>query len=580
MKKLGITQYVQMLTLTPLLIMATGMGTYFLLSRFADLDDNLQDRGRLIARQLASSSEYGVFAHNRAFLQNIVQGVLEQPDVRGVMIFDSSGNNLIEAGSLSSEHDDVAAENLPFLEPANRASVTKASEVEAMVSLQHPSYSRGDNLWIYQPIYPEQVSLDETSSAPVSPQIGSVILEMSWARTTHVKSRMAWITIGSAAAFLMITYLLVYLASRNIIFPIRKLSQSVRLIGGGQLDTRADTALPITELETLAVGVNDMAAKLEQENAILHQRMEDAVRLAAIAFESHEGMLITDPACMIIKVNDAFTRVTGYTEKDAIGNTPHMLASGHHDAAFYSAMWDTINSTGLWQGEIWNRRKSGEVYPAWVNITAIERDGKDIAYYVGTYTDITTRKAAENEIKQLAFNDALTKLPNRRMLVDLLNKAMTVSKRSRRYGALMFIDLDNFKPLNDQYGHESGDALLVEVARRLTISVREVDTVARFGGDEFVVMLNELDEDIAASMTQAGVVAEKIRVVLSERYVLKVVRDGSVHGTVEHHCTSSIGIDMFLGSETSAEEILKRADLAMYHAKRSGRNRYRFYEAT
>ncbi|MGC2164409.1 MAG: diguanylate cyclase [Gallionella sp.] len=388
--------------------------------------------------------------------------------------------------------------------------MTKASEVEAMVNLQHPSHSHGDNLWIYQPIYPEQVPLDEHDVTPVSYQIGAVILEMSWVRTANMKARMAWITIGSSAAFLMTTYLLVYLASRNIIFPIRRLSHTVRSIGGGQLETRADTALHIAELETLAGGINDMAAKLREENAILHRRMEDAVRIAAVAFESHEGMLIADPANVIIKVNDAFTRISGYTEAEVVGNTPGMLSSGHHDASFYSAMWETINSTGLWQGEIWNRRKSGEVYPAWVNITAIEREGDEIAYYVGTYTDITTRKAAENEIKQLAFNDALTLLPNRRKLIDLLSKAMAISRRSHRYGALMFIDLDNFKPLNDQYGHESGDSLLIEVANRLTMSVREVDTVARFGGDEFVVMLTELDEDIAASKTQAGIVAEKL----------------------------------------------------------------------
>lgn len=578
MKKLGIRQYVQLVTLTPLLIMATGLGTYFLWSRFADLDDNLQDRGNLVARQLASSSEYGVFSHNRAFLKNIVQGVLEQPDVRGVMIFDSAGTILIEAGSFSNEREDDNHTKLSFFEQRNRVAITKASEVEAMVSLQHPSHSHGDNLWIYQPIYPEQVPLDEHDLTPVSRQIGAVILEMSWARTENVKWRMAWITIGSSATFLMITYLLVYLASRNIIFPIRKLSHSVRLIGRGQLETRADTALKISELETLATGINDMAAKLQEENAILHQRMEDAVRIAAVAFESHEGMLITDPANMIIKVNNAFTRITGYTEAEAVGKTPHMLASGHHDAGFYGAMWETINGTGLWQGEIWNRRKSGEVYPAWVNITAIERGVNEIAYYVGTYTDITTRKAAENEIKQLAFNDSLTQLPNRRKLIDLLNKAMAVSRRSHRYGALMFIDLDNFKPLNDQYGHESGDSLLIEVANRLTMSVREVDTVARFGGDEFIVMLTELDEDIAASMTQAGIVAEKIRVVLAERYILELRRDGAANGSIEHRCTSSIGIEMFIGNESSAEDILKKADLAMYHAKRSGRNRYRFFE--
>jgi diguanylate cyclase (GGDEF)-like protein/PAS domain S-box-containing protein len=334
----------------------------------------------------------------------------------------------------------------------------------------------------------------------------------------------------------------------------------------------------VSELGAMAVGINDMAAQLQHENAVLRQREQEATRIAAIAFESHEGMMVTDADGVIIRVNDAFTRITGYTSEDAVGQTPRLLKSDIHNDDYYAAMWDRISCTGAWQGEIWNRRKNGEIFPAWAAITAVENEDGDVAYYVATYTDITLRKAAEHEINNLAYYDTLTHLPNRRMFVDRFSKVRAASKRSGRYGALMFIDLDNFKPLNDKYGHAAGDLLLVEVARRLVGCVREADTVARFGGDEFVVMLSELDTDKAESAVQAGVIAEKIRDTLSGAYTLTIQTGGHAIYTVEHRCTSSIGVVLFSGHETSEEELIRHADGAMYHAKEGGRNTIRFHE--
>ena len=193
--------------------------------------------------------------------------------------------------------------------------------------------------------------------------------------------------------------------------------------------------------------------------------------------------------------------------------------------------------------------------------------------------DITERKQAEDKILDLAFHDPLTRLPNRRLLSDRLEKTMAVSKRSGLYSVLMFLDLDNFKPINDAHGHAAGDLLLVEAARRISSCVREVDTIARYGGDEFMVMLGELDADKAESVTQAGIVAEKIRTVLSEPYFISVHHEGNAEVTIEHHCTSSIGIALFVNHEGSAEDIIKWADMAMYQAKEAGRNQIRFYEA-
>ncbi|MBI5439139.1 MAG: diguanylate cyclase [Nitrosomonadales bacterium] len=202
----------------------------------------------------------------------------------------------------------------------------------------------------------------------------------------------------------------------------------------------------------------------------------------------------------------------------------------------------------------------------------------EVTHYVATLHDITERKKAEEEISNLAFYDTLTQLPNRRMLNDRLCQTMAASKRSGCYGALMFLDLDNFKPLNDTHGHGAGDLLLIEAAHRIAGCVRETDTVARFGGDEFVVMLGELDVDKAESTTHASIVAEKIRTALSEPYLLAFRHEGEAEKTVEHRCAASIGVVLFIGHETGAEDIVKWADMAMYRAKEGGRNRVRFFE--
>lgn len=208
----------------------------------------------------------------------------------------------------------------------------------------------------------------------------------------------------------------------------------------------------------------------------------------------------------------------------------------------------------------------------------LDAEGKP-SYILGTGQDITVRKAVENEINNLAFYDSLTQLPNRRLLNDRLEKAMSASKRSGLYGALLFLDMDNFKPLNDMHGHGAGDLLLMEVAKRLTSCVRDVDTVARFGGDEFVIVLSELAMEKAKSSKEVLIVAEKICANLNEPYVLKVPHKGKAETTVKHHCTSSIGVALFISHEANAEDILKWADLAMYQAKESGRNQVRLYDS-
>jgi diguanylate cyclase (GGDEF)-like protein/PAS domain S-box-containing protein len=310
---------------------------------------------------------------------------------------------------------------------------------------------------------------------------------------------------------------------------------------------------------------------------ITGQKMAELeLRIAAITFESHEGILVTDANKTIQRVNHAFTQVTGYSAEEVIGKTPAILKSGRQDADFYDNMWQTIQQEDFWQGEIWNRRKNGEIYPEWLIITAIKDSQGQISNYVATFSDITERKEAEECIRNLAFYDPLTKLPNRRLLQDRLNQALATSQRNRRHGAIMFLDLDRFKLLNDTYGHSMGDQLLLAVAERLQGCVRASDTVARLGGDEFVVLLGSLDEYTSEAVAQARKVAEKIRTALAKPYHLPTHDGGGTDSvgqqSITYHSSTSIGVVMFLGHTHSVEELMKRADLTMYEAKHAGRD--------
>ena len=298
------------------------------------------------------------------------------------------------------------------------------------------------------------------------------------------------------------------------------------------------------------------------------KQAEHQLRIAATVFESQEGMMVTDANQIILRVNKAFTRITGYTAMDALGKKPRMLKSGRHDQAFYEAIWANLHKTGNWEGEIWNRRKNGEIYPEYLAIAAVKNPNGVVTHFVGTLTDITLRKASEEEIERLAFYDPLTQLPNRRLLQERLKSALASSHRSGQKGALLFIDLDNFKALNDTLGHDMGDLLLQQVAARLNACVRENDTVARLGGDEFVIMLEDLSELTYGSLNQSETIGQKILAAVNLPFKL---------GTQEYLSTSSIGIALFDGHEHS-DELLKRADIAMYQAKNSGRNALRFFD--
>lgn len=292
-------------------------------------------------------------------------------------------------------------------------------------------------------------------------------------------------------------------------------------------------------------------------------------RIASIAFEAQQGMIITDADTVILRVNRAFTQMTGYAPEDVIGHKTSRFRSGRQGRAFYQEMWNSLNTTGKWEGELWNRRKNGEAFPLWMTITSVRDEHGTVTHYVAALMDITQRKSAEDEIRTLAFYDHLTRLPNRRLLMDRLHQALASARRSHQHGALAFIDLDDFKNINDRYGHQAGDLLLQQVASRLSGAVRETDTVARLGGDEFVIMLEHLHHKREPAMAEARHIAHKALQALSEPYDLE--------GNTERS-SASMGVAMFGANETAVDTLMRQADASMYAAKHAGKHTLRFFD--
>jgi diguanylate cyclase (GGDEF)-like protein/PAS domain S-box-containing protein len=278
---------------------------------------------------------------------------------------------------------------------------------------------------------------------------------------------------------------------------------------------------------------------------------------------SSEAMLIADAGQNIVTVNPAFTSITGYEAADVVGKNPKVLSSGRQTAEFYRAMWGSIREEGQWQGEIWNRRKSGEVFPEWLSISVVRSGKGEIINYISLFSDITERKAAEQKIEFLAHYDALTKLPNRALFADRLELALIMAGRNEKMAALLFLDLDKFKSINDTLGHLAGDLLLQSVAVRLKSCVRESDTVCRQGGDEFLILLSEV-----SSRHDVESVAQKI--------IATMAIPHQIEGQ-ELVSTISVGISLFPDNAVNSQEMLKCADDAMYRAKERGRNNYQFF---
>lgn len=353
------------------------------------------------------------------------------------------------------------------------------------------------------------------------------------------------------------------------------LARSGKIVGGIVVYSEKQSYFTrdiIVLLNGLSVDISFALDNIDRENQ--RRQAETELRLAASVFEnSQEGIVITDAEQAIIRINSTFSKLTGFTPEEALGQTPRILASGLQDRPFYQKMWEHIETYGFWQGEIVNRRKNGDIYPEWLCITRVFDGNGHVTHYVGTFADITEHKRNEERIHKLAFYDPLTQLPNRRLLTERLRQALVESQRSQCYGAVMFMDLDRFKMLNDSQGHDLGDQLLIEAGKRIGECVREQDTVARIGGDEFVIMLKELGKDLDNVLAVAQRIGDSLLSMLRRPYTLQRSDRDNYPMPVVYHSSASIGMTLFRGSELNSENLLKQADVAMYQAKQAGRNK-------
>lgn len=310
--------------------------------------------------------------------------------------------------------------------------------------------------------------------------------------------------------------------------------------------------------------VQELRTALQERDQALNVSRRNLRMAEKIIETSFEGVIVTDAQGLIQSVNPAFTRLTGYQPEEVIGKNPSILSSERHGPDFYRELWDTLEREGRWQGEMWNRRKNGEIYPELLTITAITDEFGTLTNYAAVFSDISQLKADEMRIRHLAYFDPLTNLPNRRLLDDRLNVAFAHAHRSGGRLAVLFIDLDGFKSINDRLGHDAGDELLVAAAQRLSTCLREDDTVARLGGDEFVILISG-----AESPQSAAMVAQR----LIESLKAPVIIEGEALTL-----SASIGISYYPDHGETPEELLKMADTAMYRAKALGRNRYVVFE--
>ncbi len=308
--------------------------------------------------------------------------------------------------------------------------------------------------------------------------------------------------------------------------------------------------------------ISGIVARVKDVTEIAKQ--EANLRLYAQIFESTtEGIIITDPEAKILTVNPAFSQITGYSEQEVLGHTPLLLQSDRHDQNFYRILWQSLRQDGKWQGEIWNQRKNGDVYPEWLTINAIHDESGQLSNYVAVCSDISTTKKAMEALEHQAHHHPLTKLPNRLLLHARLKHSIQKALRERQQGAVFYLDLDNFKNVNDSLGHTAGDQVLLEVAKRLQEKARETDTVAHLSGDEFVVVMDRLESSLDA-VNCAGQILEKLQDPIHiQEYQL--------------YLSASLGITVFPQDGTTVENLLKNSDAAMYKAKEAGKNRYHIY---
>lgn len=620
MKNWGIRSRVILMSLLPATAIAVMLGLYLMNVQIRELDKSMLERGHAIARQLAPACEYGVFSGNRTILESLARSALYESDVRSVTILDEVGRPLANAGKLAQTPVPPARSDKPNITTTwsdDLLSITApiyqsrvAMEDYIVEAADGPSPARGPGLAPTgesadgqsptrgpRPGSVGGAATDTASRAAISrPVLGWVNIELSLEGMTAQKNRVIvsslLITLlGFAIAAVLGSYL-----ARGVSNPILHLADTVRRLGEGRLDTRAHTD-NTGEIHTLETGINTMATRLQEAQERLQERVAQAtieLRDALAQLESQNKVLkvemaerrqaevqmrmlssivehtsdivcVTDYNGIIQYVNPGFEEVTGYRRDEVLGRKTNVLRSGKHDQAFYRNMWETLLDGRAFRDVLLNKKKDDSLYFEDKTILPLRNEQGRITHFISTGKDISELMRNQAQLDYLAFHDPLTKLPNRSLFRDRLEQAINRAHRQDRLIALLFLDLDRFKTINDSLGHALGDRLLKEVANRLGGCAREIDTVARLGGDEFTIILEDLEHP-----DQAVMIAQKVLDVLVEPFQVD---------EREFHVTASIGIALYPLDEREAEALIKAADTAMYHAKEAGRNSYQFYSA-
>jgi diguanylate cyclase (GGDEF)-like protein/PAS domain S-box-containing protein len=563
MKRYGIERKTLLLTLIPILVMAVLLESYSIFTRFADLDNSLLERSRLLTHQLASSCEYAVFSGNATLLKQTVDAALSFQDVKAIAVFDAQAKPILTSG--------IGVAHSRLNDGASFA----------------PIYQDGEILRLHEPIMATQINLDNLAQPPaIASQLGTVMIEISKQRLNEQKSEFLLVSLLFTLLIFSLAMILALRTARSITRPILQMHQAIRRIAAGDLETSMPQQYRIHELHELANGISEMAQHVLRDRYLLETRIVEATdglrvkkeeaeqaRLEkerlneslAVALSELQAIMEANPDILyvfnrqgeLIQWNSSFAKFCGLAH-DKILNMHVTDFVCKAERARVAKMVLEVFTKGSATLEVQLLRHDGVFVHYLCNGVVLKNSKGKVTGFTGTGKDVSERKMAAEHIHHMAHYDILTDLPNRSLLSDRLQQAIISCKRDHSHLALMFLDLDMFKYINDRLGHDIGDLLLKEVAKRILLCLRESDTAARIGGDEFVVLLPSVD-----SIQTAMMVAEKIRHVLSLPFEI------SGHSL---SISSSIGIAVYPEHGSEEKILLKNADTAMYLAKQRGRN--------
>jgi diguanylate cyclase (GGDEF)-like protein/PAS domain S-box-containing protein len=563
----GIKQQIILVALIPILMMTLLLGSYSIYVRFADADSALMEHSKLVSKQLASASEYALFSGNISILKQSAYATLKQTDVYAVRILDADAKPLIAVSSEKNVHPSLSG----------------------MVNADSPIYQDENMLVLHEPVLASQLNLEELDEGHVANSdrpLGAVIIEFSKDNLNRLKTEMLLVNVLVMTGVILISMMAALWLARRISHPIINMGTIIDQMGSGNLNLRIPPYPGVHELKTLAHHINRMALQLSGDRETLEKRIQNATQnlrekkeeteqahlqvlslneQLSFALNELETIIEANPDLLyvlntqgqLIKWNSNLEKFFGFSKAELMNKEASEFFCTD-DQAIINKWVQTVFSTGSATVEARCVRHDGVLTPYLCNGVVLKNPAGEVIGFTGTARDITERIEAAERMRHMAHYDALTDLPNRALFSDRLQRALSNANREKKRMALMFIDLDRFKHINDTFGHKVGDLVLQEATCRMLACVRESDTVARIGGDEFIVLLPAIERQEYALM-----VAEKIRHALSQPFALA----GEIVSI-----SSSIGIAIYPEHGLSEEYLVNHADDAMYRAKAAGRN--------